>query len=160
MKWTESLALPSKFGIKTSGLWNFILCCSSHSRGIQKSESKKIKISDAIRHHYEQRERSIGNKKALSAERHFFKKFYEFLFGRRKDFLHEIQLSELLDFRSRLRNDEGQAASSVNRIMASINGVLNRAETLDWIETSPAKKLKKRPEAQARDYDEICLSSG
>lgn len=114
----------------------------------KKEESQKIKISDAIRHHYEQREMSVSHKKGLSSDRHFFKKFYEFMFSRRKDFLHEITLSDLLDFRSRLRNEEGQAASSVNRFMASINGFLNRAELLGWIENSPAKKLKKLPESQ------------
>lgn len=113
-----------------------------------KKEIKKIKISEAIRHHYEQREMSVTHKKGLSSDRHFFKKFYEFMFSRNKDYLHEIVLSDLLDLRSRLKNEEGQAASSVNRFMASINGFLNRAELLGWIEVSPAKKLRKLPESQ------------
>lgn len=105
---------------------------------------QKVKISEAIRHHVEQRSMKTDAEN-LSTDRHYFQKFYEFMFHRGKDHVHEITLADLEALQSAIVK-EGQKASSVNRMFASIKGFLKRCEDWGYVHVSPGAKLKKLPE--------------
>lgn len=105
---------------------------------------QKVKISDAIRHHVEQRAMKTDADN-LSTDKHYFQRFYEFMFHRGRDYVHEITLADLEALQAAILK-EGQKASSVNRLFASIKGFLKRCEDWGYVHVSPGAKLKKLPE--------------
>ncbi|MFV8250280.1 tyrosine-type recombinase/integrase [Bdellovibrio bacteriovorus] len=104
----------------------------------------RMNIAGALRHHVEQRSLKTS-KKNLSTDKHYFARFYKFIFERGRDYVDEITLADLQAFRGVLKA-EGQKSSSINRCMAGINGFLSACEELEWVPVAVGRKLKKLPE--------------
>lgn len=104
---------------------------------------EKKKISEAVKHHVEQRKLKTDLEN-LSTDRSYFKRFYEFMFHRGKDFIHEVTLADLESLQLTMVN-EGQQNSSINRFFASINGFLNRCVDWKYLHENPGAKLKSLP---------------
>ncbi len=111
------------------------------NKTFEPEQIKIMPIADAIKHHVAMRLEKSGNR---GGDKSAFKQFYDFIFERGRDYIHEIRPDDLEAYQSHRKSKV--KASSVNREFAALGGFFSKCVKRGYIKQSPMLIIEKLAE--------------